>query len=102
MVFIDYLCHFFLKKCIYKQFNIACICRSKNDSCGFDVDNDNWRRTFELMMKAKVDNLFDGDIVQTVKLLGRVIVNGTASRTTELHSLEVRSSDCQDSGEGNN
>lgn len=54
------------------------------------------------MMKAKVDNLFDGDIVQTVKLLGRVIVNGTASRTTELHSLEVKSSDCQDSGDGNN
>lgn len=45
---------------------------------------------FELMIKAKIDNLYDGDVMQNVKLLGMVVTNGKFSKTSELHSLEVR------------
>lgn len=41
-------------------------------------------------MKAKIDNLYDGDVMQNVKLLGMVVTNGKMSKTSELHSLEVR------------
>lgn len=44
---------------------------------------------FELMMKAKIDNLYDGDVMQNVKLLGMVVTNGKMSKSSELHSLEV-------------
>lgn len=42
------------------------------------------------MIKAKIDNLYDGDVMQNVKLLGMVVTNGKLSKTSELHSLEVR------------
>lgn len=45
---------------------------------------------FKLMVKAKIDNLYDGDVMQNVKLLGMVVINGKLSKSTELHSLEVR------------
>lgn len=44
---------------------------------------------FELVMKAKIDNLYDGDVMQNVKLLGMVVTNGKMSKSSELHSLEV-------------
>lgn len=45
---------------------------------------------FKLMIKAKIDNLYDGDVMQNVKLLGILVTNGKLSKSTELHSLEVR------------
>jgi hypothetical protein len=63
--------------------------RSQNDSCGFEVTNVNWRRTFELMVKAKTDNLYDGDVILDLKLLGRVVSRGKALGSIELQTIQV-------------
>lgn len=73
---------------LFKIFQI--FFRSRNDSCGFEISYANWMNNFELMIKAKIDNLYDGDVMQNVKLLGMVVTNGKLSKTSELHSLEVR------------
>lgn len=45
---------------------------------------------FELMIKVKIDNFYDGDVMQNVKLLGMVVINGKLLKIFELYLLEVR------------
>lgn len=45
---------------------------------------------FELMIKVKIDNFYDGDVMQNVKLLGMVVINGKLFKIFELYLLEVR------------
>lgn len=45
---------------------------------------------FELMIKVKIDNFYDGDVMQNVKLLGMVVINGKLLKNFELYLLEVR------------
>lgn len=45
---------------------------------------------FELMIKVKIDNFYDGDVMQNVKLLGMVVINGKFLKIFELYLLEVR------------
>lgn len=45
---------------------------------------------FELMIKVKIDNFYDGDVIQNVKLLGMVVINGKLLKIFELYLLEVR------------
>lgn len=45
---------------------------------------------FKLMIKVKIDNFYDGDVMQNVKLLGMVVINGKFLKIFELYLLEVR------------
>lgn len=45
---------------------------------------------FKLMIKVKIDNFYDGDVMQNVKLLGMVVINGKLFKIFELYLLEVR------------
>lgn len=45
---------------------------------------------FELMIKVKIDNFYDGDVMQNVKLLGMVVINGKLLKIFELYLLEVK------------
>lgn len=45
---------------------------------------------FELMIKVKIDNFYDGDVMQNVKLLGMVVINGKLLKIFEMYLLEVR------------
>lgn len=45
---------------------------------------------FKLMIKVKIDNFYDGDVMQNVKLLGMVVINGKLLKIFELYLLEVR------------
>lgn len=50
---------------------------------------------FELMIKVKIDNFYDGDVMQNVKLLGMVVINGKLLKIFELYLLEVRNVDLE-------
>jgi len=60
-------------------------------SCDITITNENWKEEFKVLVKAKIDNLFDGDKMREVEFSGEVKSEFVDSMEHEFFTVEVTS-----------